>query len=389
MIIDVHAHFTLTAQPPVGGPRFSFEPPEGFDSFVSPRAARRLVWRLAARMMGIRGRPAPGPALDAELWRYYGAQLGLHPDLLDERPRATVRRAAPGDGAVAREVEKTVLLAFDAYHDDAGRRPPPPADAREPGSDIYTSNSLIRRLCERSGGRFLFGASVHPYRAGAVAAVEEVFAAGACLLKWIPLHQNIDIADPRTLAVLRCCARLGLPLLLHYNEEFTLTTNHREYQDVSAVLDVLRRLHARGAMPVTILAHVATPVTVLGARGDHELLVEALLGDLAGAPLYADISALTTWGKLRYLRPLARRQELHGRLLFGSDFPVPVAMLRLRRWLGRDYAALAAAPDPERMLAIFRRAGFNEIVFHRAAQLLPHVRHFDPPDRAHVGVQPA
>lgn len=381
MIIDVHAHFTLTACPPVSGPRFSFEPPDACDSFVSPRAARRLVWRLAARMMGIRGRPEPGAELDAQLWRYYGAQLGLHADMLDDRPRAS-SPATPRGATPERQVDKTVLLAFDAYHDDRGRRLPQPLHARDLGSDIFTSNSLVRRICQRGGGRFLFGASVHPYRPGAVAAIDEVFAAGACLLKWIPLHQNIDIADPRTVAVLRRCAELRLPLLLHYNEEFTLTTNHREYQDVSAVLDRLRRLHARGQMPPTILAHVATPVTVFGSRTDHERVVDALLDDFETAPLFADISALTTWGKLRYLWRLANRQELHARLLFGSDFPVPVAMPRLRRWLGREYPRVAAAPDPERMLAIFRRAGFNEIVFHRASQLLPHVSHFDAPPTA-------
>ena len=229
-------------------------------------------------------------------------------------------------------------------------------------------------------GRCLFGASVHPYRENAVGCVEEVKGAGACLLKWIPLHQNIDIADPRTVAVLRRCAELGLPLLLHYSGEFTLATQHPEFQDVSALLQVLRRLRDAGTIPTVIVPHAATPaLSAFGSRHDHELLVDAMLGDFADEPLYADISALTTIGKIRYLRQMARRQELHHKLLFGSDFPVPVSMCRLRGDLGDEFKRIASIESwPLRALAIFRHLGFNEIVFNRAATLLPNVHRFEP-----------
>src|SRR5439155_26641699 len=100
-------------------------------------------------------------------------------------------------------IDRYVLLAFDAYHNDAGRRPPLPERSGDCGSDIFTSNSFIRRLCRNNPDRFLFGASIHPYRADALAALDEVAAAGACLLKWLPLHQNINVRDPRTVAFLR------------------------------------------------------------------------------------------------------------------------------------------------------------------------------------------
>ncbi len=142
---------------------------------------------------------------------------------------------------------------------------------------------------------------------------------------------------------------------------------------------MLRRLRSEGCMPTTILAHVATPVTyLLGPRHDHELLTEALLGEFADAPLYADISALATLGKIKYLRTLAKRQELHGKLLFGSDFPVPPVMLRLRRDLGRRFGEIRAIDSwPERFLRICREMGYNEIVMHRAAEILPNVHCFD------------
>jgi len=359
MIIDVHCHYALTCRQATVTDRFSFEPATtssgpAFDSFVSPRMRWRLTGRLLQWLLGFGWRRRDPQELDRQLENWYARHL-----------------LAPGP------VDRVVLLAFDAYHDRDGRRPPPPAARCHLGSDMYTSNTLIRELCRRFPDRFLFGASVHPYRENAVDCVDEVFEAGACLLKWMPLHQNIDCHDPRTIALMRHCARLGLPVLVHYGEEFTLSTQHEQYRPIDPLLDVLRRLRREGAMPTTIVAHVGTPVYPWGDRRPFKLLVSAMLGEFADAPLYADISALTAWSKTGWLRRLARRQELHGRLLFGTDFPVPLAMPRLRRLLGRNFRDIAGEPSwPQRAVRIYRHCGFNEIVFHRAATLLPNVGFF-------------
>ncbi|MEW6250470.1 MAG: amidohydrolase family protein [Planctomycetota bacterium] len=387
MIIDVHCHYALTRRAATVAERFSFEPaadaaesgtegcagaadrcgrgpavdrpgrarllPTDFDSCISPRVARRPSWR-AGRWW--RGCPPPGPELDARLEQDYAAHL-----------------FASGP------IERYVLLAFDAVHDSEGRRPPLPEPGERGGSDLYVSNSFVRDLCRRHPQRFLFGASVHPYRADAVACVEEVFAGGAALLKWMPLHHDIDVADPRSVAVLRRCGELGLPVLLHYGEEYTLATHRPEYRDIGRLLAVLWTLRHDGRMPAVIIAHAATPVLDPRERRAHKLLLAALAGEFADAPLYADISALATILKIGYLRRLARRPELHAKLLFGSDFPVPPFLPRLRRDLGRDYAAVARVRSwPQRIALACRRMGFAEIVFHRAAELLPNVDFFAP-----------
>jgi hypothetical protein len=366
MIIDVHCHYTLTRREAIqpdrsaAMERFSFEPARdadgspALDSFLAPRVFKRLIWCLTPLLAGMGWNPRPSPDFDRKLEDWYERHL------LGEGP-----------------VERTVLLAFDRYHDDAGRRPPPPDRRGQPGSDMYTSNSLIRDLCRRHPDRFLFGASVHPYREDAVACVDEVFAAGACLIKWLPLHQNINCEDPRTIAVLRRCAKLGLPLLMHYGEEFTLATQHPQFVSVEPLLAVLRELRRAGQMPICIIAHVATPALPWGDRRPHQALVSALLDEFGDAPLYADIAALTAYSKLGWLRRLARMQELHPKLVFGSDFPVPMGTPLLRRQLGRDYRKIVAEVSwPARALAIYRHFGFNEIVFHRAAMLLPNICRF-------------
>jgi len=359
MIIDLHCHYTFTGRRDAAAERFSFElheedSPQAFDSCVSPRALRRPAWRFLRHYFGLAEFALPGPEIDAAL-----------DDLYDRHLLA--------DGPV----ERIVLLAFDAYHDHTGRRPPLPRRRHDRGSDIYTSNSLVRDACRRHPRRYLFGASVHPYRPDAVRCIDEVFAAGACLLKWIPLHQNIDVNDPRTRAVLRRCAELGLPVLAHFGQEFTLATQHPEYRSVRPVLEVLRSLRRDGAMPTTIIPHVATPVLPLVERDSFHALVAALRDEFADAPLYADISALTAWCKSRFLGSLATAQDLHPKLLFGTDFPVPPAMPMLRGHLRPDYATIAAETSwVQRAALVFRHVGFNEVVFHRAADLLPNVDYF-------------
>lgn len=359
MIIDVHCHYTFTERRRPGIERFSFEPLDGdeglpVDSCIAPRIVRQTKWKVMRWLMGIDARLPAGDELDADIERVYDAHL-----------------LAPGP------VDRYVLLAFDWYHRHDGTRPQSPQRASELGGDIYTSNSLVRDACRRRPDRYLFGASIHPYRRHATQCVREVFAAGACLLKWLPLHQNIDIRDERTIAVLRCCAEIGLPILVHYNEEFTLRTQHPEWLEIAPLLEVLARLRREGRMPTTIVAHVATPVAPWGRRASYHRLMKALREDFADAPLFADVSALTSWGKIRFLRQLVREQDLHGKLLFGSDFPVPVALPRLRRDLGRGYAAVRAARAwPQQIALAYRHMGFNEIVFRRAAELLPNVHYF-------------
>lgn len=361
MIIDVHCHYTLSARradPAIE--RFSFEPLRGptavgFDSCIAPRAAQRWAWGVVRRMLRVDAHLPIGDALDAEMHA------------------AAERHLLSPDGPISRYV----LLAFDWYHTDDGTRPPLPEREGIAGADIYTSNSLIRALCRRHPDRFLFGASIHPYRENAVACLEEVFAGGAALIKWLPLHQNIDAADPRSRAFLARCGELGLPVLAHYGEEFTLATQHRRWIHVRQFLQVLRDLRREGRMPTAIVAHVSTPVMPWGDHSSTRMLIDALQGEFASAPLYADISALTTLGKIPYLKSLAKRQDLHHKLLFGSDWPVPPLGPVLRFAFGREYAAVRAVESwPQRTALLCRRMGYNEIVFHRASELLPNVAFF-------------
>lgn len=359
MVIDVHCHVGLSARRVSEAiPRFSFERngaigTSGFDSYVSPRLLGKFAWYFVRRWLGVPQRLDRGDAFDAIV------------EEVNERHFSQ-----------ARSVDRLVLLAFDEYHDDAGNVVGIAERRQRVGSDLYTSNSLVRAMCAARPDRYLFGASLHPYRKergrDACELLDELAAAGAVLVKWLPIHQNIDIEDARSVAFLRRAAELNLPMLIHYGGEMSLARQHMEFESPIPLLGVLRRLREAGRMPTTIVAHVATPSFLWQSRRGHDALIDAMLGEFADAPLYADISALGAPGRTAWMRRLARREELHSKLLWGSDYPIPVFLPAFwTRTSGANRRAIAAEPSwIERSLLIAKACGMSDEVFTQAASVL-------------------
>jgi hypothetical protein len=349
-VIDVHCHFTLTARPWHEESPFAFErgPAVPFAAYNSPRHLNRLGQRLARRWIG-RGRRLEGEALDARL------------ETLFLRHLTTFQQA-----------DRLVLLAFDEVHDDAGRSRGPARRRGDAGTDLYVSNGFVLQMCRQHPDRFLFGASVHPYRPDALARLDAVVEAGAVLMKWLPPSHNIDAADPRAAAFLRRCHEHGLPLLVHYGPEFTLSTHSRRAEDPQPMFETLRRLRRESRMPTVIVAHVATPL--LGPftnDGAFRLLLDALTGEFADAPLYADIAALAAPSKVHGFRTILRTPAVWPKLVYGSDFPIPCTPVAFRDLLGRQYHRIAAEPNwIDRDVLLKRAVGLPDHVFTRAAGLL-------------------
>ncbi len=354
MIIDVHCHLgysDLLRQPDIE--RFAFEDDyrgaDGRDSYFSTRMLRRPGWFFIKRQLGVDPRLPPGPALDEQ-----------------------IRTINEKHFAAATSVDRLCLLAFDAYHDDDGNAIGPVERKGQRGSDLYTSNSLVRSVCQANPEKLLFGASIHPYRADAVDALHAVADAGAALVKWLPVHQNIDARDARTVAFLEVAADLEIPILVHYGGEMSLTTQHSDQEHPGAILETLRDLKARRRMPRMIVAHAATPSMPWQNADGHRQLVDALTGEFAEAPLYADSSALAAFGRTTWLKRLRKAHDLQRKLVFGTDFPIPVMLPAFVRLIGiRRYREIARLPSwIERAYQLKRSLGFRDEVFTNAARVL-------------------
>lgn len=248
---------------------------------------------------------------------------------------------------------KLLLLALDAWHDEAGI-------ARPEHTHLHIGNDYCARAATSVPDRFEWAASVHPYRRDALAELERVKPLGARAVKWIPASQGIDPASPRCDRFYETLARLDLPLITHAGDERALPGDDSLGNPLR-----LRRALEHGVK--VIIAHCASMgespdldrSAQQGPLVDNFRLFERLMDQPAYVGrLFGDLSAITQ--SARAGAPLKRILERGreggdwaARLLNGSDYPLPAIMpLYSLRQLAADGYLDASAIEP---LTLVRR----------------------------------
>jgi hypothetical protein len=207
----------------------------------------------------------------------------------------------------SRHVSRAVLLGMDGVYDAKGKFDPQ-------ATEFLITNDYVLSLAKSHPNDFWAGVSVNPQRAGAIEELQRCAEGGAKLVKWLPNAQQFDPGDRRYIPFYRELARLGLPLLSHVGYEFSLIGTDQSAGD-----------------PNKLRVPLDEGVTVIAAHGcSHGLIFYEKFYQtfLALAHSYAnffsDISALSLPNRLGMLFRLRRHPELHHRLIFGTDYPLPV-----------------------------------------------------------------
>lgn len=218
---------------------------------------------------------------------------------------------------------KLLLFAFDRAHDERGA-------VRWERTGFYVPDAYARDTARASPRYFEWAASVHPYRADCVAALERAKREGARAVKWLPAAMGMDPASPQCDRFYAALARLELPLITHAGlERAVLGTDE---QNLGNPLRLRRALDAGVRV---VVAHCAS----MGQdrdldQGAHGPFVDSfeLFARLMDEPryarlLYGDISALTQVNRAgATLARVLEREDWHARLLNGSDYPLPGLM---------------------------------------------------------------
>ena len=259
--------------------------------------------------------------------------------------RAVVQRLTDGlDGTP--ELDAAVVLAFDGVYGDDGT-------LDLPRTHLYVTNDYAIGLC-RQNPKLLFGASVHPFRPDAVAEVERCVAAGAVLLKWLPIVQGFSPADPRCIPVCEALAHHGLPLLSHTGGERSLIRVNDAWADPRLLEPALKR-------GVTVIAaHCGTRSTF--TEPDYFDDFRQMVSEYP--TLYGDTAALNLPARWHALRKILDDDLLRQRVVHGSDWPIPPipppaawGTLTEGNWLRRD-------------VLVKRKLGFDDEYFKRASRVL-------------------
>lgn len=238
------------------------------------------------------------------------------PDRVDqsyvERLHNLMEGMAPG--------AKLMLFAFEHAHDDSGR-------ARPEASAFFVPNEYARRVAAESPEWFEWVCSIHPYRADCVDALDAAVAQGARAVKWLPPAMGIDPASPRCDRFYTALARRQLPLISHAGEE-------KAVHGIGEASwgNPLRLRRALDAGVRVVMAHCASMGDDVdldqGPEGPRvrsfDLFARMMAEPAYHDRLYADISAIILRNReVSVIRHIVATTEWHGRLLFGSDYPLP------------------------------------------------------------------
>jgi predicted TIM-barrel fold metal-dependent hydrolase len=222
---------------------------------------------------------------------------------------------------------KALIFAFDKIYDEAGQ----PQDGI---TEFYTPNSHVCQVAQ-DYPHLVPVASIHPYRADAIEALHAAVEAGAVAIKWLPNAQRMDPSSPLCDAFYQAMVDLNLPLITHAGYERAV-----EADDAQALGDPQRLLRPLDAGMRIIVAHCASQGSYPDLshpqhqeRSSFELFLRMMDMPEYAQSLWGEISATTLVDRVGRLLPeLLRRQDLHPRLINGSDYPIPAIDPLISTW---------------------------------------------------------
>ena len=217
------------------------------------------------------------------------------------------------------------LLAFDKHYRRNG-------SVNLDKTEFYVPNEYVFELAERHPELFVPNISVNPYRPDAITELEKWARRGARIVKWLPNAMGIDPSDPKCDPFYEKMKELDLILLSHGGEEKAVEAE--EDQKLGNPL-LLRRALDHGVK--VIVAHCAG----LGSNEDldskdgkvvdnFDLFLRLMDEKRYEGLVFGELSAMTQFNRSGNLRTMLAREDLHERLVNGSDYPLPAVNLLIR-----------------------------------------------------------
>lgn len=257
-------------------------------------------------------------------------------------------RAAPLHG-------KFRILAFDKHYNSDGS-----VDLDK--TNMYVPNGYVVQLAEKYPDIFLPVISVHPYRTDALPELERWAKAGVKYVKWLPNAMGMDPASPAIEPFYRKMKEHQMILLSHAGEEQAVEAE--EDQRLGNPL-LLRKPLDMGIR--VIIAHTAS----LGTCADldngggmkarcFDLFLRMMEEPRYVGLLFGEISAMLQFNRMpEPMLTILKRQDLHPRLVNGSDYPLPAINFLIRtRSLARD--GFITAEEREALNEIY---DYNPLLF--------------------------
>ncbi|MCG8426717.1 MAG: amidohydrolase [Chromatiales bacterium] len=254
--------------------------------------------------------------------RFFARKLGTDPKRLMSNPYDTYVESMAKAVRESQYLEKACLFAVDARFDKKGREV-------KRDKTVCSMTDDVLAVTARYPDQFIPFFSINPWRDNALELIEQQVERGCRGAKFLQNYWGVDLNDEHLIPYYEKLKALKIPLIIHIGSEYTIES------------------FANFEHPNMLELPLATGVTVIAAhmglgRFNHKLL---LWRNLSKNPryfdddyyrlldmlkqhdnLYADISAILAPLRARALRHLSQQTDVHHKILFGSDYPVPFSI---------------------------------------------------------------
>ncbi|MET0100800.1 MAG: amidohydrolase family protein [Sedimenticola sp.] len=249
----------------------------------------------------------------------FGKGLGIDPEALRGDPYGAYVSALVGSVRASQQVEKICLFGVDSRLDSRGQE-------LHRDKTVCASNEDLLAVASDNPDCIIPFFSINPLRPDALERMDEYWERGCRGAKFLQNYWGVDLNDPRFAPYYEKLVARGLPLIIHIGSEYSIDS-FAQYERI----DMLRQPLEAGVR--VIAAHMG-----LGRvehrwafwrnlskdpawfDRDYFRLLELLESE---ENLYGDISAILAPLRARALRHLSGQTQVHHKLLFGTDYPVP------------------------------------------------------------------
>jgi len=246
------------------------------------------------------------------------------------------------------------ILAFDYNYNADGTK-------NKEDSPFYVSNEYVYETYKKYPDIFVPVISVHPYRPDAVKELEKWAKKDVKWVKWLPNVQNIDPSDARIDNFYKVMKKYNMILLTHTGDEEALPG--KKHQDFGNPLLYKRPLDIGVKV---VMAHCAS----LGKNDDlahrgkkmnnFDFFIRMMNNPKYKGLLYGEISAITQVNRpIKIILYLLERDDFKGRLINGSDYPLPAVNIVISLKKLVDYK-LISKQEGEYLKEIYQ---YNPLIF--------------------------
>ncbi len=251
--------------------------------------------------------------------RFFAKSLGVDPVQLAANPYSTYVESMARAIRESQTVDKACLFGVDARLDEKGKE-------IDRDKTVCAMSSDVLAVANKYPDQFIPFFSINPLRPNALELIDEHIEKGCKGAKFLQNYWGVDLNNERFIPYYEKLKESNIPLIIHIGSEYSI--------DSFAQFERIEMLDLPLATGVTIIAaHMGLGRINHKLRfwrnlsknpshfdSDYFQLLEMLKQH---DNLYADISAILAPLRARALRHLSEQTDVHDKILFGTDYPVP------------------------------------------------------------------